>query len=137
MGFLDDLKKTAADAQRAIERQVDKMQAEPSGAPQPPPVDGEVPSGSQEPPPTTGPPERTGPPPGLPEVVTAKDSPPSSLSQPSTLPQPSNASQPLTPPAPSRTLPAGPQIRAVEETLPGSSGQANANPLPPPEPPAQ
>jgi hypothetical protein len=137
MGFLDDLKKTAADAQRAIERQVDKMQAEPSGAPQPPPVDGELPSGSQAPPPATGTPEGTGPPPALPEVATANDSPPSSVSQPSTLPQPSNASQPLTPPAPSRSLPAGPQIRAVEETLPGSPGQANANPLAALEPPAQ
>lgn len=95
MGFLDDLKKTAADAQRAIERQVDKMQQPAAGAPQPPPLEGAAPVDAQGPP------------------------------------------QPLTPPAAAGTLPAGPQIRAVEETLPGSPSPASASPLPPPAPPAE
>ncbi len=104
MGFIDDLKKTAADAQRAIERQVDKMQQEQAAPPEPPPLDGAAPVDAQAPPPVA---------------------------------QPSNTSQPLTPSAPAGTLPAGPQVRAVEETLPGSPVPASTNPLPPAEPRAE
>jgi hypothetical protein len=142
MGFLDDLKKTAADAQHAIERQVDKMQQPSTGAPQPPPLDGAAPVDAQGPPPVagqppTGPPVATAAPDSQPPVLPVDAAPPPSLPQPSSFPQPSNASQPLTPPGPTGALPAGPQIRAVEQTLPGSPGPASANPLPPPQPPSE
>lgn len=39
MGFLDDLKKAATDAQQAVQRGVDNLQ-KPAGPPEPPPLDG-------------------------------------------------------------------------------------------------
>src|ERR1035438_2232959 len=49
MGFLDDVKKAAQDAQQAVQRQVDNLQ-KPPAPPEPPPVDGPATTAPLEPP---------------------------------------------------------------------------------------
>jgi hypothetical protein len=53
MGFLDDLKQAAENAQNAVQRQVDNLQR-PSAPPEPPPLDGAPLSTDPQPPPVAG-----------------------------------------------------------------------------------
>jgi hypothetical protein len=79
MGFLDDLKKAATDAQQAVQRGVDNLQ-KPAAPPEPPPVDGVAP---QPPSMSSAPPDATptpvmppAPPDSLAASVAAASAPP-------------------------------------------------------------